>query len=519
MLKKVFKLNFKLVIILLLSLVLLQLVTAYVFGFLTKTQMDIQFKHLTDSSFIQVQGRQYHRGLFSSDETAEISINSQALNKVLHILPNSESGAELVDKTYSIKYSTHIEHGIFAGILNGYFLPTLAYAKTTIIYPDKVKDLLSKFFNNQVPLSVENLIYLNKSGRLVINSPTFDYSEAVSGVNVTWGGMGMLVRYNEDYTKLDTKLSIPSFELVAPNHGSVIIKNLAYKSNSSRSPNDIKVGDTKLTIDEALVKWDDKIAIGFKIGDLLHLFTGMSSVQFLNGIDAINPNSFTLTGISYSSFSNDEDGFFNANSQVKFESLATNGKSYGPMDLELGISHLNSKAFNDLMNKIAVATTTPESTDDKTKDLAKAAFIKTLKDGFGPILVDKPIIELKTFNLKTPDGLIDVSGNATTNNFALTDMNDESKFMEHLVMDAKISIPRPIISYLFVLQMQYLLSAGNAQIDQQSSDALTKVVNILLDNQISIWGKKGFIIEKDGLLSTHIVMKDGKVLLNDKQSE
>ena len=98
-------------------------------------------------------------------------------------------------------------------------------------------------------------------------------------------------------------------------------------------------------------------------------------------------------------------------------------------------------------------------------------------------------------------------------------MNDESKFMEHLVMDAKISIPRPIISYLFVLQMQYLLSAGNAQIDQQSSDALTKVVNILLDNQISIWGKKGFIIEKDGLLSTHIVMKDGKVLLNDKQSE
>jgi uncharacterized protein YdgA (DUF945 family) len=520
MLKKVFKLNFKIVVIALLSLVLLQLITAYVFGFITKTQVDIQFKQMTDSPLIQVKQHKYHRGLFSSDATTEISLNSQVLSKVLNVLPksDSESIAAIDDKTYSIKYTTHIEHGIFAGILNGYFVPTLAYAKTTIIYPDKVKTVLSRFFNNQPPVSIDNLIYINKSGRFLIHSPKFDYSEAVSGVKVTWGGMDMLLKYNDAFNKFNTQLSVPLFELIAPTKGSALIKSLVYHSDSSNSINNIKVGDTQLTLDEARVEWTDKIAIGFKVGDLLHLFTGISSIEFLNGIDAIDPNSFKFTKISYMSDSHDKNNFFNASADVKFESLVTNGKLYGPMDLSLGISHLDSKAFSQLIDKIADISATPEPTDPKGQAMAKAQFIKVLKQNFGPILVQQPILQLKRFNLSTPDGLIDISGNATTNNFTLADMSDQKKFMQHLVLDVNISVPKPILSYLFVLQMQYLLSAGNAQMDKQSSEALTKVVNILLDNQISIWSKKGYITQSDSLLVTHIAVKDGKVLLNDKEA-
>ncbi len=514
MFKKVFKLNFKIVIVALLSLILLQLVTAYIFGFIIKTQMDIQYKHLSDSTLIQVKNHKYHRGLFSSDETTEISLNSQALNKVLNMLPKSsnESIAAGDNSSYSIEFSSHIEHGLLAAIINGYFMPALAYSKTNITYPDKLNAMLNNFFNNQVPINIDNIIYLDKSGKFLIHSPKFEYKEAVSGINVSWGGMEALLKYNENFDKFTTNLSIPNFELIAPTKGTVVIKNFVYNSNSTNSRNNIEVGNTKLTLNKAQIKWDDKVAISFKVGDLLNLFTGLSSVQFLNGIDAINPNSFLFTNVSYASSSDDINDFFNANADIKFESLVTNDNNYGPMNLSVAVSHLNSKAFRDLTNKIAIVSA--ESKPSDSKEVSKAKFIKILKKGFAPILVDSPIIAINNFTFNTPDGLVGVSGSATTKEFAITDMDEESKFMGHLVMDAQVSIPKPIISSLFVLQMQYLLSAGNAQMDQQSSDALVKVANILLDNQISIWGKKGYVTESGNILSTHIVMKDGRVLLN-----
>jgi hypothetical protein len=93
-------------------------------------------------------------------------------------------------------------------------------------------------------------------------------------------------------------------------------------------------------------------------------------------------------------------------------------------------------------------------------------------------------------------------------------MNDKTKFMSKLSLKVDFSIPKPVMSYLFLLQMKYFLTAGNAQMDQQSSDALAKVVNILLDNQLQVWQKKGFIQESAGNLSSVISMESGVMSLN-----
>ena len=299
MFKRIYSFKFKFILLVLLVLVLLQLFTAYIFGYITQTQMDYQFSHLSESPLIKVKQREYHRGIFSSDSTTEISLNSQMLATIFNILPKNEteSIAALANQEYSIKYTTHIEHGIFAGLLNGYFMPTLAYAKTTIIYPDSVKNILSKFFNNKPPLAVDNLIYLDKSGRYEVYSPKFDYSEAVSGVKVTWGGMDLRIKYNDKFDKFNTKVSVPLFELIAPTKGSATIKNLVYRSDSATSANRIKVGDTHLTLDLAKVEWKDKVALNFKLGDMLHTLTGISSTEFLNGIGALDPNNFMFTHV------------------------------------------------------------------------------------------------------------------------------------------------------------------------------------------------------------------------------
>lgn len=522
MLKKIYQLKFKIAITVLFALVLLQLVTAYVFGFITETQMNKQFKRFSESPFIQIKNRKYHRGIFSSDSTADISLNNQALTAVLSILPgnNAESSNIKLVKNYSnysIHYTTHIEHGIFAGILNGYFVPTLAYARTSITYPENMLNMLNKFFNNRPPLEVDNLIYIDKSGRFKIHSPKFDYSEAVSGVKVIWGGMDAIIKYDASFSKFKTELLLPGFELLAPTKGVAVMRNLIYSSNSSDSINQIKIGGVSLHIDLVKVEWKERLKIDFKIGDILHMLTGISSAEFLNGIDAIDPDNFLFSNISYKSNSSDKNNFFSADAVINVESLVTNNKTYGPINLDLSVAHIASIPFSHLMNKLSevvVMDKNSQSLSEKAKN--REILIKNLKQYFAPILVDKPLIKLNNFSMMTPDGAVKISGYASTNNFVLSDVNDQKQFIQKLVADIRLSVPKSILNYMFVLQMQYLLSAGNAQMDKQSSEALTKVVNILLDNQINIWVQKGYITNNNGVLGTHMYVESGTVYFNDK---
>jgi uncharacterized protein YdgA (DUF945 family) len=247
-----------------------------------------------------------------------------------------------------------------------------------------------------------------------------------------------------------------------------------------------------------------------KLGEVIRVFTGINSADFLNGLDVINPTRFTLSEVYYKSISSDENNFFAANVQAGFESLVSNKLSYGPMVFDFSLDHILADKFSavvDTLNDEAGLT-------DAARDANKAQTIQLLKNNLTPIFIESPVVELNKLTVKTPTGLITLSGKATTHGFESADMNDKTKFMSKLSLKVDFSIPKPVMSYLFLLQMKYFLTAGNAQMDQQSSDALAKVVNILLDNQLQVWQKKGFIQESAGNLSSVISMESGVMSLN-----
>ena len=189
------------------------------------------------------------------------------------------------------------------------------------------------------------------------------------------------------------------------------------------------------------------------------------------------------------------------------------------MHLDVAVNHILAPQFSILIDKIehfaVKSNNKPKNSTEEDSNAMKNEFVKLLKDNFGPILVNKPEVVVSKLELNTPDGLIKFAGSATTNNFQLSDMNDGNKFMDKLWVDFNFSVPKSVISYLFVLQMKYLLSAGNAEMDQQSAEALTKVVNILLDSQINTWTAKGYIKNNKGLLESHMVFKDGTLVINN----
>lgn len=508
MLTRILKLKLIIGVVIVLALVLLQTVSAYIFGIRAQDELNMQFKKITNSPYIVVDHYNYDRGFFSSNVSAEISLNSQVASNILKALPNINESAILSHK-YSIKYTMHITHGIFAGVLNGKFVPTLATAKVTIQYPDSIRPVLTKFFGDKNPLYIKNIIYLNGSGQISVTSPSFNYEEALSGVKMEWYGLNLITHYNKDFNHFNNKLSIPHFSLNAPTKGEVLVDGVYYKSNSKYSKNQIKVGDTNVTLDKIKVNLVNKSEVSFRLGDFFSTLSGVSATEFLNELDVINPAGFTLSKFSYTSASDDVANYFNAMAKIKFESLVTESNNYGPFDLSVSANHILSAEFSRMIDDLTKLSV--ESNVNSVQ--GKNALVATLKKYFAPILVDKPLLTIDNLQLNTPSGLIKLYGSFTTSGFILSDINNEQDFVKKLSAKVYFSVPRNVLSYLFLLQMQYFLSAGNAEMDKQSSDALKKVVNILLDNQLTTWKKRGYIKADNGILSGNLIYENGKLTM------
>jgi uncharacterized protein YdgA (DUF945 family) len=507
------KIKYKIIIAIItlgIILLFLQLITAYMFGVRIEQQIDTQFKHLSDSAFISVINRSYQRGIFSSDVDTEIKINSSLLNNITQTLPQNNKSAitQIINQGYVMKYHTHIQHGILTGILNGYSLPTLAYARTTIEYSDQVNNLLNKLFNNQVPFEIDNIIYLNGSGKIKVYSPKFDYTEPVAGVRVVWGGLTTSITYKKDFKDFNTQVNIPLLQLTAP-QGIINFAGFKYTSDSRISNHKIILGSTNLIFNQLQIKWKDKISVNFKLGDILNMLSGIDSLVFLNDIDPINPNDFVVTDINYLSHSDINNNYFSTHTKISVESFVTNSSNNGPIQIDLGIEHIAVAPLAHLLNSLTIALKKNNNTDT-------LQLFPLVKNDFALILHDNPLMNINQFNMHNSTGDINIDGVVTTHNFNLSDIDNPNTFMQKISTNISMSVPKSVLSYLLMLQTKYLLSVGHAQIDQQSSIALNKVVNILLDNKIHNWINLGYLSNHNGIINTIIKMESGNVYLNGK---
>jgi uncharacterized protein YdgA (DUF945 family) len=508
MLTKILKIKLGATIAVLVVIAILQLITGYSFGYKTEQILNQQFTKLTKSPYIIVNQYRYERGIFSSDLTATISLNKQAMGNALKLLPNLEEST-ILQNSYSISYKSHIYHGILAGLFHGQPVLTLAVANTQVTYPNPLNDILKKFFGNNQPLYITNFIYLNGNGKILIHSPQFNYEEALSLVKIKWNGLDLSSKYNQQFNQFNSQLDIPQFSFDAPHYGSILINNLHYWSDSSLSNNKIKVGTTNLTLDNVTLRFENFNKPKLMLGDLFKSLTGISAGEFLNGLDVINPTNFSLTGVAYATNSSDNGTYFNASANASFKSLITESNNYGPLNLNMSLNHILSKPFSNMIDELSVLSARTTLSDEQNK----LQLINILKKYFSIILVDSPLINLKSFYLKTPQGEIKLNGNVTTKNFEASDINDQEEFFKKLVLNLDFSIPKNTLSYLFMLQMKYFFSAGNTAMDSQSAKALNKVVTILLNNQINSWKKRGYIKESGNVLSSSLLYQDGTLTM------
>lgn len=491
-------------LIVLAIIVALQTISSYLFGVFAKETLDKQFNTFASQGLLKVKSRVYHRGLFSSTENVELSFNNQLVAQFINSLPSTKTKINLDNVDISIKYVSSIQQGLFAGVLHGKLVPTIAYVQSDVVMSKDLQNILQQFFGKDKPIAISNTIYLNKSGVFNFYSPSFDYSEALSGVKVNWLGMKGKVAYNANLTAFDSKFALPGFSFSAPTKGEFSFDNLVYKSSGEYSVNNIKVGSTEINLESVAVNLTESDNQSMKLGAIINKFTGLSAADFVDSIDVIDPTKFTISNLAYKSSSSDEDGFYSSSIVGSIEAVQSKGKTYGPMNLDLAFSHIASPALNKVFDLLANMNQMESMNQDER--------IELLKNTVAPVLIQSPKIVLNDFSITTPSGKIEINGNATTKNFVESDVLDTSAFLSKISADINVSVPRSTLAYIILIQMQYMLGGG--QMDVDSTKALTKIVDILLNNKVNAWVKEGYLKQDGEIVSTSIKLESGETYLN-----
>ena len=318
------------------------------------------------------------------------------------------------------------------------------------------------------------------------------------------------IKYNNRFDSFYKEINLPYIHLHLPTKLSVDLQHLKYQSYMTNSIHDIYVGDTKLTLDNFLLDVESGVISSINLTNVLNYLVGIKFGNLIQDFDISNNYNIRLLNLMYSTNSQDKNNYFSSSAKVNIESIEFNKYMLGQFDLDFEISHINSFAFNQLINFFE------NIKDINQYNLQYNQLIDDLKVKFIPILIESPVFKLNKFNLNTNKGKIFIDGMITTKWFESIDITSQDLFLSKLYFITHFRIPKAVFSYLLIIQMKYFLSFGNAEIDKQSNQALSEVLNILLDNQIKVWKKKKYIKEDGEMISSSILFNQNKLFITEE---
>ena len=190
--------------------------TPYYLGNQAKQSLETQHRILADTFFFDIVSRQYQSGWLESTETTVLRFHPTVLANLGNNIPDNIRA--VLEKP--ITMINHVRHQPFA---NG-IVPVRAVVETEFQYDPEVKKTLTRFFGEQIPVKLHNVIQLNGSGTLTIAVAPFDYEE-LSGIKINWQGLTGNINYQKGYASYTTQLAMPSFQAILADKGSLKIES------------------------------------------------------------------------------------------------------------------------------------------------------------------------------------------------------------------------------------------------------------------------------------------------------
>lgn len=485
---------------------------AVVFGFVpyylggkAKESLQAQHRALADTFYFDVVSRDYNRGWFSSTETTVIRLHPAILSKFDKQLPDN------IKLLFSkpITMINHVQHSLFA---NG-ITPVRAVVDTDLQYDPEVKKVLARFFGEQVPVTVHNVIKLDGSGELNVKMAAFDYEE-LSGIKLNWRGMTADVNYQKDFTRYASHFVLPGLKAQLADKGSLNVENIDIKLESHDGQNDITLGSSETHLGRFDVAWSKDIAYDIQLNDLVNMVTDLQIGAFINPTGSVAPNHVSVQNLSYQTKTDDAGSHFvNSQGVFTFEKLHYGEEEYGPLKVDISAEHIDSKALSALKQRWAQIATS----DQSSETVQKVALEAVRKEGAG-LFTNNPIFKINAFDFTTPKGFIKVDGTIKFNGLTASDLNDFSAMVKKTQADIGFNIAQPLVESIAITQLRSLFTVedpNSAQEQQEISDTIRLMVNETITTMVN----DGYLKKENGAVQMRIDLNDNKLTLNGKPFE
>lgn len=481
-------------------------VAPYYLGGQAQKSLDVQHRALADTFYFDVVSRDYQRGWLSSTETTVLRFHPTVLAKLDKQLP--ENIKSLFNKPVTMV--NHVKHGLFADGIK----PVRAVVKTEFQYDSEVQKTLARFFGEQVPLSVHNVIQLDGSGNMTIQMSAFDYEE-LSGIKINWGGMKSDVNYEKDFVSYATHIVMPSLKLQLADQGSLNAEGVDVTMQSRDGKNGITLGSSQTKIARFDMAWSKDIAYDIRLNDLVNMVTDLQIGAFINPTGSVAPNKIALHNLSYQTQTDETaDDFINSEGIFAFEKLQYGDETYGPLNINIAAEHIDSKALAALKNRWAQIATTQQDNNEEVEQLALDA---VRKEGLG-IFTNNPVFKIKAFDFVMPSGHIKVNGDLSFKGLEAADLEDFGAIVKKTHADIHFNISQSALEAFAVTQARSLFTVedpNSAQEQQEISDT----IKMLTNDTINTMTADGYLKKDNGAVQTRLVLENNRISLNGKEFE
>lgn len=475
--------------------------TPYYLGIQAQKSLTKQHQVLADTFLFDVVSHEYNRGWFSSEETTVVRFHPNILANLSNHLPNNIR--TVLDKPVVLK--NHVRHGLFA---NG-IRPVRAVIDTELQYDPAVEKILARFFGNEIPATIHNVIHLDGSGVLSVRITPFDYEE-LSGIKLDWQGMDTEVQYQADFARYQTNFNIPALKAILADKGELSFEGISLKTDTRPSNSGIALGSSETKLNKFHLEWHDKLDYSFRLNELVNMVTDLQIGAFINPTGSIAPSKVELHDLSYTTQTDEQQGFINSNGVFSFAALNYGEDQYGPLTIDVAAKHIDATALNALKHRWEQIAMEKQDSN-KTHELVLAAI---RNEGAG-IFTNNPEFSLNRFEFQTPQGDIKANGTLGFNNLNNADLEDFSAIVSKINANFHLDLAEPLLTQLAISQARNLFSTENPD-DAQEIEEINETVRLMMDSTLYTLAEEGFLNRQNGRIATQINLSDNRLKLNDK---
>lgn len=481
--------------------------TPYYLGMKAEQSLNEQHKILADTFFLEINERNYDRGWFSSTETTVVRIKPSVLANASKHLPDNIK--TVIDKPLTIV--NHVQHGLFADGLK----PVRAVVSTEFKYDPEVQKVLARFFGDQVPVTMSNTIFLSGSGKLDVNVAKFDYEE-LSGIKLNWHGMNSSIDYENGFNAYTSQFDIPHLKAVLADKGDITIDQVRIKATTRSGSHDVALGSSETTLGKFDVAWKENIDYNIRLNELVNTVTDLQIGAFINPTGSIAPSNISVNNLSYTTQTDEKDGFINSQGKFTFEKLQYGTDTYGPLAIDIAAEHLDGKSLAAIKKNWATLSAQQLPDDKMQEEILNVV----RKDGAG-LFTNNPVFKINQFEFVAPSGYVKTKGQISLSGVQPADLDDFGILLKKMNINMDFDVSKAVIEQFAVSQARNLFAGDDlpkedAKIDAAAQKDVDDTIRLLMGSMLDGMTSDGYLTQNNNAVQTNLSVQNSEVKLNGK---